>query len=260
MPMLKTILFAEMGLNEIKECIKEKKVVLIPTGSTEIHGPHLPIGTDIMSAYEISKKVAGKSDAIVAPPLNYGATELNKVIPGTISLKPETFIETTFEICSSLAFQGFDRLIIINGHGLNTAAVQVVGQKVPQETEALCATLDYFSFIEDTIQSLCETKTEAHAGEFETSVILYLNPQLVQMDKAVTEMNFPETKYSWICLKRGLSPAQIEIPWHEACPETKSAVVGDPNKATTEKGKKLVETAVDRIAEFVNEFKDFHRI
>ena len=77
--------------------------------------------------------------------------------------------------------------------------------------------------------------------------------------KAVTEMNFPETKYSWICLKRGMSPAQVEVPWHEACPETKSAVVGDPSKATVQKGEAFVETAAERIAEFVKEFRNFHR-
>ena len=76
-------------------------------------------------------------------------------------------------------YQGFDRLFIVNGHGYNTASIQVVGQKVPCETDALCATCDYFSFADDIINKLMEEKTEAHAGEMETSIMMNIVPEWV---------------------------------------------------------------------------------
>jgi creatinine amidohydrolase len=168
-------------------------------------------------------------------------------------------MDLMFDMCASLAYQGFDRLVIINGHGYNTFDLGVVAQRMTEEKSALCAVLDWFAMVEDVSNEICETRMEAHAGEMETSVMLYLRPDLVKMEKAVTEMNFPETKYSWIDIRKGRAPVHLEIPWIEACPETKSAVVGDPSKATVDKGRIVVERAAERIAEFVAEFRNYHR-
>jgi len=244
---------------EVKEAVKEERVPLIPVGSTEQHGPHLPIKTDVFLAYEICKAVANKipDEALVMPPVNYGYNEHHLDFPATIHINHETLIRFVIDIGKSLAHHGFKRMIIVNGHGSNTALMEIAARRITLETQALCASLTYIVIAPEVFELL---KGEAgHACDLETSLMLYLSPELVDMSKAVRDWEYPKSKY----IKWGIEPKGTSfgiaggsvqfVDWWSRI--SKTGILGDPTKADKDRGKKMFEIYVERLTEFVKEFR-----
>ena len=258
--MMKKYFYGDMSWPEIKEAVRSGRIPLIPVGSTEQHGPHLPTKTDAFIVEELCKAVANKSpdDVVVMPCIAYGYNEHHFDFPATIHIDHEILIKFVINIGKSLAHHGFKKMIIVNGHGSNNALMEIAARRITLETQAICASLTYLS-LSSSIFKLMEGE-EAHGGDIETSIMLYLAPQLVDMSKAVKDWNIPKSRF----IKYGVEPGGESfsvaggsvqfVDWWSRMSET--GLLGDPTKASAERGKKMFELLVNALAEFIKEFKE----
>jgi creatinine amidohydrolase len=263
-------LYDEMSWPEINQAAKEKRVPLIPVGSTEQHGPHLPTKTDAFLAYEVCKAAAKRIPemTVVMPVVSYGYNEHHLDFPATIHIDHETLIRFVIDIGKSLAHHGFERIIIVNGHGSNTAPMEIAARRITLETPAICASCIYISLNKD-IFTILESES-GHAGELETSLMLFLAPELVDMSKARRNWDFPRSKFIRWGIEKGqedfgVSGGSVQfMDWWSRMSST--GVLGDPAKASREKGEKAFDMLVNSLTEFIREFrsreirqrKDYH--
>ena len=236
---------------EMNDAIAAKKVVLLPTGSIEQHGPHLPLDVDVFLAESVCLEVGRRAAdrVLVLPPVSYGLNRHHIDFPGTIHIEPEVFIAFCLCITKSVAYHGFEKILIVNGHGSNSPLVYLVARKTVLATDSLCAAMNYFSLGVEAFNEVKDTPVLAHADEFETSLLLHLAPERVQMDKAVAD-NDVVGKYM---SSDSTSPfVRFSDYWGRW---TKRGVHGDPTAATAEKGKIIWEAVIPRLIELVDEFR-----
>lgn len=249
----------EMTWEEAERKLKESDIVILPVGSIEQHGPHLPLGTDSMITDEIAKKVGSKLlergiKVVLAPPLFFGCSDEHIEYAGTISLKPETLIDVLYDICKSLVIHGAKKILIFCGHGGNFAVLDIVSRKIG--TDYGIFVFYTFPFSKKATESLIseEQLGGAHADELETSMMLAIHPDLVNIDKAVKEMPAkivkikkyiklgpvaePDISFGWFRLKRTL---------------TQKGIIGDPTLASSKKGEKIIEKSIEAFVESIVE-------
>lgn len=238
---------------EMNEAIAMQKVVLLPVGSTEQHGPHLPLDVDAFLVESVCLE-AGRRAAdrvLVLPTIPYGLNLHHIDFPGTVHIEPETFIAFCLNITKSVAYHGFRKILIVNGHGSNTPLADLVARKTTLATDSLCAAVNYYTLAFEAFKEVQETPVLAHADEFETSLYLYLAPERVQMDKAAAD-NDVVGKY---LSSDSTSPhVRFNDYWGRW---TRKGVHGDPRAATAEKGGLIFETAVSRMVELVDEWRSW---
>jgi creatinine amidohydrolase len=253
------IFLAEMTWPEVEERLKESNIAIIPVGSTEQHGPALPLNNDIFTAYTLAKMAVDqvKEDVkpVIMPPIPFGVSEHHMGFPGTISLRPETFINVIVDVCKSLIHHGFKKIVIVNGHGGNDASLSIAAAKVKRETGAFVTIVNWWTLAGDIIQKVVNSPL-FHACETETSVALAIG-QNVYMDKTVKEI--PQTAMpNFLKYDLFAKPPVVEIPI-DMKSLTKSGVIGDATRASPEKGKQIVDVVVSRLAEFLRELKSLQQ-
>jgi len=174
---------------ELDEAIALQKVVILPTGSTEQHGRHLPLDVDVFLAESVCLEVGRRAAerVLVLPPIDYGLNMHHIDFPGTIHLEPEIFVDFCLNITKSVAYHGFEKILLVNGHGSNAPLVELVARKTVLATHSLCFACGYFAFATDAFAKVKETEVMAHADEFETLLYLHLAPKRVQMDQAAED-------------------------------------------------------------------------
>lgn len=177
----KPLFLPEMTWVDVQEYLKDNNMVIIPMGSIEQHGPHLPLGADYYSAVELSKKISGKTKVIIAPILMIGYSDYHSGFPGTLSISTRTMEQVVYECIESLIKHGFKKFLFFNAHGGNNIIQENLIHRIAQTTGANAVSIGYGS-------TLWPTKGidnfDWHAGKFETALDLCLFPELVQMDKA----------------------------------------------------------------------------
>jgi creatinine amidohydrolase len=244
---------------EINEAIAQKKVVVLPVSAVEQHGHHLPIDVDVRQVDAVCYEAARRAPEtmLVMPQVKYGYCHHVMDFPGTISIQPSTFVSFLLDITRSLAHHGFERIIVINGHGSNHPLVEQVGRQTNLQTNALCATLSWWQLGADYWnRELRESGPggSAHACELETSMYLHLDEAGVRKDRVrgtVHEdvLEIPgSAKWQWLDLTMGAGPATI-IGWTSQMSETGS--IGNPELGTAEKGAKLLDYCADQLVELV---------
>ena len=181
----------EMTWEEAQEALKETNMVVLPIGSTEQHGPHLPLGNDALQVREMARRVVLKLEgmgikAVVGPLVPFGVAPYHMGFPGTISLQPSTFQALMRDVCFSLYRHGFRRFVFPMGHGGNLASMHVVAQQLVDETEdAQALVLNWLQMIHPYYRRLLKSeKREGHGGEPETSRLLAVHPELVEIQRA----------------------------------------------------------------------------
>lgn len=234
---------------EVEEYLKKCDVVLVPAGSTEQHGKHMAIDNDTFTALEISKRVAKKTGVLVASPLYIGYSPHHMNFKGSITLSFETLVNVYKEVCESLLHHGFNKVVIMNAHGGNSNPIREALHRIQEETGKRVYSVMVFpgasGFGSEAVKVI-EQKGGGHACELETSVGMALGQRLL-MDKA--EDWKPE--YSSIDPKyRGKVAAAYSFD-----EVTSIGSLGDPTKATKEKGEALVKAVVDDLAEFIEYLK-----
>ncbi|MFY0543800.1 creatininase family protein [Brevibacillus sp. H7] len=261
---MKKYLFAEMTWPEVQQAIHEERVAVVPVAMIEEHGHHLPVDTDLVLANEVCIRAAQQipSEMIVIPPINHGYAPHQMDFPGVISIGSQTFIHYVTDVCRSLAHQGFKRILLLNGHGSNVSLLQVVArQTILEYPDVMCATISHWDLqpVIELAEQIRESENPGginHACELETSMYLAIKEELVQMDKAVRDLDkFKTSKYFWLDLVgRGEGRPVIMMPYWSAISET--GTLGDPTVATKEKGEKLLAAAVEGLVEFIRIFKE----
>lgn len=189
---------------------KENQIILIPLGSTEQEGTHLPIGVDTYVAEAIANEVAKETGSLVGPTLPLGYSEWFLEFPGTISLKMETLIQVLREYCSSLIYHGFTKFIFLNGHRGNSPAVDVIARELITKHNVQIVMVEIWKIANSLAKDILDLKENIfrHAGELMTSVMLYLHPDKVDMKNAKVEYvksNKPPFK-----AKSSLGPAEFK--------------------------------------------------
>ena len=239
---------------EIKDYLKKDSVIIVPFGSTEQHGLHLPLGNDALVAIRLAEDAARITKTIVAPPCWYGWSPHHMAYPGTISITPETLIRVLYEVLRSLIYHGFKRLIVINGHRMaNLPPLQIAATRIRNETGAYVTIADPF-YLGDTVSRKIKESPPGgvgHAEELETSHMMHIYPELVNIKKAVK--NLPRKKKfhvsdPYVIADRALTPSSLESFREATAP---SGVTGDPTLATAEKGKRLHKALVENLVELI---------
>ncbi len=237
---------------EMNDAIASQKVVILPTGSTEQHARHLPLDTDAFLTesvcHEVGRRAADR--VLVLPTVSYGLNLHHIDFPGTIHIEPEVFIAFCLNITKSVAYHGFEKILIVNGHGSNAPLVDLVARKTVLETKSLCAAVSYFSLVSEAFAKVQETETIAHADELETSLYLHLAPERVRMDRAVAGTDVVGRHLSSDSTSN--YPVRFNDYWGRW---TRDGVHGDPTKATPEKGKIIYEAAVAGLVNVVDEWR-----
>jgi creatinine amidohydrolase len=243
---------------EVRRAVAEDRVCLIPAGTLEDHGPHLPLDTDTRIASEICRRAAERVDdeVVLLPPIIHGYTPHHMDFPGPITIGWETFVKYAVDIGTSLARHGFKRILYLNGHGSNIPLMDMAARLVSLEHADVLAAAAFYLTSADGMNVVERVRESGpggmgHACELETSIYLAIDPGAVLMDKAVDENSFPEGKHSWMDWSDG--PLSI-MPWWNAISHT--GVHGDATKATADKGEALLEAAVTECVEFVQELKE----
>jgi len=255
----------EMTWTDVKEYLGSSDMVIIPLGSTEQHGPHLPLGTDYFLAMGVLEKISAKTGVVVAPVLLAGYSEYHSGFPGTLSIKPDTMVQVLFESAQMLLKYGFRRLMFFNSHGGNNIVQQKIIHRINQETEAVAAAIGYGG----PIQVEDEEFFDWHAGIEETSDMLYLKPELVRMERAekpvirftpkmqellALSKNNPELAGIWASLfatptETGKGGASRDLSSNGVW------CLSDPKQATRERGEKDVQGQVERAVKFIEAWK-----
>ncbi len=220
-------------------------VALLPVGSLEQHGPHLPLDTDSYDAKYILEEAVKLLDCPkppILPTVAYGVSDHHMSFPGTVTLRPETLEAVIMDIGRSVATHGFQKLFISNGHGGNTSVLNVVARKLKKET-GLLVFIDSGDSMEPGKKELVKTENDVHAGEYETSTSLANRKELVDTDAIPElEMDFPHPSMSFD------HKPNFQFAWdtHEL---SSVGVLGDPSKATAEKGRELWKLGAELMAE-----------
>jgi len=224
---------------------------LLPVGAIEQHGPHLPLDTDAYDAGYLAERIAaGCSDPkpLVLPLIAYGVSYHHEAFKGTISINNNTLANLVYDIGISVAKNGIQKLVIINGHGGNAPSLNFAAQRINQDAHIfVCVDTGETSDVD--VDNLIETPNDVHAGEIETSTSLAIRPELVRMDRL--EMEVPEftSRYLDFSSKRG-------VAWYAHTHKiSASGVMGDPTKATADKGEKMWAMIIGHLVNFVDQLK-----
>ena len=249
--------YEEFTWPEIREAVAQNRVAVLPVGTVEQHGPHLPLVTDVLTSSEMSRLAVERlpHESVLLPPVYYSFNEHHMDFPGTIAVKGQTIINYVTDIGRSLAHHGFRKILLVNGHGSNVPFLDVAARNITNRTEAICAMASWWSLIpKPLLHELRESEYPggmAHGCELETSVLLHLRPDLVQMEKAEKDISFPATEFFYWDLE-GPSPIFFQ-EWFSRYSRT--GTVGDPTKASAEKGRRFVEAVVERLVALIREFR-----
>jgi creatinine amidohydrolase len=186
------VLWEELTWPEIEDLTKTMSMVMIPCGATEQHGPHLPLNVDTIQVDEVCRRASARTGVPVIPSQPIGLSQSQGHFPGTIWVRAETMIRYLSEICHSLYASGIRKFVLVNGHGPNACVLQCVRENLRCDFEDVqCTAVNYFSTTNETsFASDSAFGKHIHANYGETSQVLALRPDLVQMERAVDEPDF----------------------------------------------------------------------
>lgn len=248
---------------DINDAVELGKVCIVPCGAVEQHGPHLPLDVDLICPTQIAlgagRQIPDK--VLVLPVVAYGYTGHVMDFPGTINNDYEHFMSHVLDITKSLAYHGFKKIILLNGHGSNMPNLDLVSRRACLETDAECVLIGWWKLLtvdKQFMPSWRESRIPggcAHAGELETSLYLYLDGDNVRKDKIksdVISFNEEENPFNYVDLfEQG--PATV-VSWTSSY--SKSGVLGEAELATEDKGRRAYDEAVRQLARYVTWFKD----
>lgn len=220
----------EMSWKEFEQVVKDKDFAFLPIGAIEQHGPHLPMGTDVIIGEHLCERLARATGGLLLHSLAYTPSFSLRSYPGTVRVSDETFSSTLVEIANALYSHGIKTIYAFIAHLGALAASKTAERELLTGSNARMVRLVLPGY-EEAIEKYCTSErwhpTYVHAEEFETSAILAIQPELVDMRKAVRE--YPD---------RDPLFGPVSIPWDEFC---KSGVIGDATAATAEKGRDILE-------------------
>jgi len=218
-------------------------VAVLPVGSTEQHGPHAPLSTDTLSAEAVAAAGADAYDGevVVAPALPYGISEEHHHFAGTLWLSPDTFRDAVRDVIGSLVHHGWDRVVLVNGHGGNADALGEVAASVTREGVAYAVAFTWFDAVDPgDVGAASDPDGMGHAGSVETSVLMHHAPDLIRENRLEEAADGASDGWGeWV------SGTNIA---YDSAEFTENGTVGDPSAAAAERGAELTAEAGDALA------------
>ncbi|HMM41868.1 MAG TPA: creatininase family protein [Thermomicrobiales bacterium] len=246
------LVLANLSWPEVDAIRDQVEVVLLPVGSNEQHGPNLSLSMDIAASYEFCRRASEMAypRLLVAPPMPWGVSFHHMNFPGTITLAPETFIQVLTEVISSLYDHGFERFLIVNGHGGNIPAMGVATVRIKEEIDpTFIGACSYFSFADKGLaEKHDKTGITGHACEMETSVAKALVPHVVKED-ALAAGDLTDLTYEF---RNTLQQYGVTVPYRFD-EYTRNGALGDARRATLEYGSDIVESGLRNFVAFTEE-------
>ena len=245
----------ELTSPEIGALDREKTVVILPIGSVEQHGNHMPLGTDTILGQTVSLAAAGElDDVIVLPPPWYGFSAHHMRFPGSITLSAETLMAVVGDIVAAVVKHGFRRILIVNGHGGNGGVIDVLASTLGHKHYGVAriAALTYFMLAREEIAALRKSTPGGmgHACEFETAMMQHLRPEQVDISRA--SVTYPDPGSPW--LTTDLLGGSSVRTYHDFADLSESGTLGDPSLADAEHGALFREAVVDALVRFIEDF------
>ncbi len=237
----------ELAATDFDEALKKSDaVVLIPIGSVEIHGPHLPVGCDTFIVERLMEIVSEQEPVVVAPVIAYTMAVEAKLHPAGISLPPELLVEHLQRICDELARNGFSKIILVHAHGGNVAMHQMtLSTTLDRAKPYSLYSIPSWAGTGKVVSEICESREHGHACEVETSLALYVFPHLCHMDR-VSGKVYPRQR------DLDVGPAATPVDWAASYPHYS---IGDASKASAEKGEKIMKAWADTVVDVVRKVK-----
>lgn len=252
--MEKEVWLQKMTWEDVKQKTAESKgTIILPIGSTEQHGPHLPVGTDTMVANSVAEAAALKAGVLVAPPLWFGWSPHHLVLPGTITIRAEVLIEVAYDMIKSLYSHDFDKFILLNGHRIvNVAWMQIAAERAKRKLGIKVVIFDPAYMSKEFTGDLGWGEV-GHAEEIEGSHMWYCYPDLVKMERAQdnphqhNRIYHVDPRYSGdtLCYVPS-SPAEME-----RLAEESGGTSGESKKASQALGQRYHEHLVKRMLEVI---------
>ncbi|KJS02876.1 MAG: hypothetical protein VR68_02090 [Peptococcaceae bacterium BRH_c4a] len=258
----------DMTWLEVKEWLQKTDTVLVPIGSTEQHGPHLPMGIDSFAAYHVCIEAAKQAQVPVAPliPVGFSCFHMRPNEPGTITVRDETLFNMMYDIGRSLIYHGFKKIIYATGHTSNAPTMDRVVRAIKYDTGAIA--INYAADTEvfaELCGDLIDGKDQLpgwHAGEIETSGAMLFCPDLVRFERA--KLSLPQNP-DWLpegsAKKSGSGfqfyykgyPVRAAFDQYEY---SEAGVAGNPLLASKEKGEKIYARMIELFADFIRGLKE----
>jgi creatinine amidohydrolase len=228
--------------------INREMVVILPVGSIEQHGLHLPIGNDTIVASKFAEKVAERINALVLPEISYGFIYTFSKFPGSFGISARTLIHLIQEVCSEIIKEGFRKIVLLNAHDENHEALVLAAKYLSDQYEISPLIIEWSQIARTELRQIKESDYEMHGGEALTSLLLHWCPELVKTNEIVdefptflkvTEDNLYRQENKAYLIQQ-ISPKQIT-----------SGTCGFPSRATLKKGQVIEEAVVRNICKLI---------
>lgn len=243
---------ARMTWPEVEDVLQRARLGIVPTGSCEQHGPHLELGTDAAIANAFARRLAADlgAAAVLCPALAYGLSEHHLAFPGTLTLRPTTFMALLGDVVESLARWGLRRVLVVNGHGGNLDAIRLAARSARLDHGVLVGGIMWSQLAAAEIRQWTDSSAYGHACEVETSVAMAIAPDLVRPDAIRHEGG----RYSVDALTAPPAPrADLPVWLHEWSDD---GALGNPAGASAEFGEAVIDVAYDRALAFARRLAD----
>ncbi|WP_324759442.1 creatininase family protein [Haloarcula sp. GH36] len=222
----------------------ETELALVPVGSTEQHGPHAPLGTDTLNAEAVADAAADRYDGevVVAPAIPVGVAEEHRAFTGTLWTSESTFRAYVRDVVDSLAAHGWDRVVLVNGHGGNIAALREVAGRIVRHDDAYAVPFTWFDEVGEQDIDM------GHGGPMETALLQHANPETVHEDRLAEAASGGADRW-------GDWQGRVNLAF-DSDEFTENGVVGDPRDGSADLGEQLLESATGSLVALLETVAD----
>jgi creatinine amidohydrolase len=259
--MARSLYMPEMTNLEVREYLEAGgRTVLVPVGSTEDHGDHGPLWTDVYIPLEVCKRAAREMDALVAPPIAFGLAPDHHGASGVIHVRLETFVNLVRDVCVTLAHAGFERIALVNGHYVNSWALQYASVQIYEEVPkgVRIYPFPYWQGLQpEQAEAYLSGTAGIHANVGETSAVLAIDPELCDMERVrdfIPELG--ELRTSPLAL---IDPVFLSTPgsfW--SLLEDGGGVWGRPSESTAERGEQFLTWCSEAVVNLIHDMDQVH--
>jgi len=256
-----TVRLDEMRWPEVQEVLSKPNMVILPFGSTEQHGAHLPLNTDSSIATYLAEHAAQRVadedsfNVLVAPTVHYTEVSIHKMFPGTIGVKADTLIRVIIDIIRSFLDQGFNNIIALTGHRENdcplVVALRLIAEDYPKANLFAVCTIDLdFEVRSELLKA--GVPGMGHALEMETSTVMAIEPQLVHLDKAIIgSRKLPLSEKYLANYGKDMTKGVLYHSGVKGFEE--SGTFGDPTMASRETGEKVLTAMTNNLVDIIRQ-------
>jgi creatinine amidohydrolase len=230
--------------------IEERSLAVVPVGSTEQHGPHLPLATDHLIAESLAHEATDRADVLCTPTVNIGVSPHHRQFNGTMWVDPPAFRDYMESLARNLTYHGIDRIVFVNAHGGNVSHLREVGRRLRDAGDAYAIEWMWNDSIPELVDELFATNGP-HGGPKETAMIQHIAPDLVREEEFETARDDGLVEFD----EDGMAVHGART-FYDSIDNTDSGVLGDQTDATAEKGERLFAAATDQLVQLLDWLAD----